>query len=84
MLEAEWERGDESKIGLDAAQALNSPTVETFEGTSNEPASDYMQRERDRFVSYGVFMEHYWPHLPQSLTKGLGLYTSFAKNRSVR
>jgi hypothetical protein len=38
-------------------------------GTSS---SDYMQQRRASFVSYGTFLESYWNHFPQSLTKGLG------------
>lgn len=79
MLEAEREEDGQSKVSLDEAQALNSPKVELFENAGNEPASDYMQRHRDRFVSYGVFMEHYWPHLPQPLTKGLGQFISLVE-----
>lgn len=73
MLEAEKEDGGERQNSLNVTDPLSSPTVELFLRNGNEPASDYMQRERDRFVSYRVFMEHYWPHLPQPLTKGLGL-----------
>lgn len=35
-------------------------------------SSDYMQQRRASFVSYGTFLEAYWYHFPQSLTKGLG------------
>lgn len=35
-------------------------------------ASDYMLQRRDSFISYGAFLQAYWPHLPQSLTKNLG------------
>lgn len=75
MLEAEKEDQSKGSDSLDAQRAPNSPTVELFQGAGRELASDYMQRERDRFVSYRVFMEHYWPHFPQPLTKGIGLYS---------
>lgn len=78
MLEAEKEDGGKRQNSLNVTDALSSPTVELFLRNVNEPVSDYMQRERDRFVSYRVFMEHYWPHLPQPLTKGLGLFPAIA------
>ncbi|PCH33046.1 hypothetical protein WOLCODRAFT_62498 [Wolfiporia cocos MD-104 SS10] len=34
-------------------------------------SSDYMQQRRASFVSFGVFLESYWSHFPQPLTKGL-------------
>ncbi|KAI0716097.1 hypothetical protein C8T65DRAFT_606293 [Cerioporus squamosus] len=34
-------------------------------------SNDYMQQRRAKFVSYGTFLEEYWSHFPQSLTKGL-------------
>ena len=38
-------------------------------------SSDYMQQRRTNFVSYGTFLEEYWAHFPQTLTKGLGMRT---------
>jgi len=35
-------------------------------------SSDYMQRFRSNFVSYGEFLAYYWDHLPQTITRGLG------------
>ena len=29
---------------------------------------------QDSFVTYDVFARTYWPHFPQPLTKGLGVY----------
>ena len=29
------------------------------------------------FVTYDVFARTYWPHFPQPLTKGLGVYFDF-------
>ncbi|KAI0935696.1 hypothetical protein AcV5_004043 [Taiwanofungus camphoratus] len=34
-------------------------------------SNDYMQQRRAAFVSFGSFLESYWIHFPQSLTKGL-------------
>lgn len=73
MLEAEKDDG-QRKEKMDVVDVINSPTAEFFQRNGNEPASDYMQRERDRFVSFRVFMEEYWPHLPQPLTKNLGMF----------
>lgn len=39
---------------------------------NTEVASDYMLQRRQSFVSYITFVNEYWPHLPQSLTKNLG------------
>lgn len=25
-------------------------------------------------VTYSIFLQSYWPHFPQSLTKGLGIF----------
>ncbi|KAH9919768.1 uncharacterized protein BXZ73DRAFT_104876 [Epithele typhae] len=43
------------------------------ESHSREDAvsNDYMQQRRDSFVSFGTFLEEYWSHFPQTLTKGL-------------
>ena len=48
--------------------------VLTLQDTSDRDgtlSNDYMQQRRARFVSYGTFLEEYWSHFPQSLTKGL-------------
>lgn len=29
-------------------------------------------QQREKVVSFDLFKDHYWPHFPQSLTKGLG------------
>ena len=29
---------------------------------------------QDSFVTYDIFARTYWPHFPQPLTKGLGVY----------
>ena len=31
-------------------------------------------QNQDLFVTYDVFARTYWPHFPQPLTKGLGVY----------
>jgi len=36
---------------------------------------------QDPFVTYDVFARTYWPHFPQPLTKGLGVYLSFSYQR---
>lgn len=71
MLEEEQE---DERQPTHSPSTITSPVVELFDRSANEPASDYMQRDRDRFVSFRVFTEEYWPHLPQPLTKGLGWY----------
>ena len=35
-------------------------------------SSEYMLQRRKAFISFDVFREKYWGHLPQPLTKGLG------------
>ncbi|EIN13316.1 P-loop containing nucleoside triphosphate hydrolase protein [Punctularia strigosozonata HHB-11173 SS5] len=46
---------------------MNDRLVDEEQTNSNE----YMLQKRDSFVSYHVFLESYWSHFPQSLTKGL-------------
>jgi len=36
---------------------------------------------QDSFVTYDVFARTYWPHFPQPLTKGLGMYLDFSYQR---
>ena len=48
-------------------QAFGTQDSNARDGISN----DYMQQRRTKFVSYGTFLEEYWSHFPQSLTKGL-------------
>lgn len=31
------------------------------------------QQPQRRYLSYDVFLQHYWAHFSQSLTKGLGM-----------
>ncbi|KIP05323.1 hypothetical protein PHLGIDRAFT_154223 [Phlebiopsis gigantea 11061_1 CR5-6] len=42
-------------------------------------SNDYMLQRRESFVSYNVFLEEYWRHFPQSLTKGLNPVSVFAE-----
>ena len=42
--------------------------------------SDDVQAQ-DSFVTYDVFAQTYWPHFPQPLTKGLGVYLVFVYRR---
>ncbi|OCH88979.1 hypothetical protein OBBRIDRAFT_757238 [Obba rivulosa] len=49
-----------------SAEAVTKSTEDT-EFLSN----DYMQQRRDKFISYSTFLESYWAHFSQSLTKGL-------------
>jgi len=36
---------------------------------------------QDSFVTYDVFARTYWPHFPQSLTKGLGVCLDYSYQR---
>ncbi|GBE78672.1 predicted protein [Sparassis crispa] len=70
LLEAEFGELSGSyglKNGNLSAMKEDSPEEENNESLSN----DYMQQCRAAFVSFGTFMESYWTHFPQSLTKGL-------------
>lgn len=44
------------------------------EGSSNESS----QQHFTSFVSYDVFLNSYWKHFPQPLTKGLGAMASIS------
>lgn len=46
------------------------------EGSSNE----YSQQRSTSLVSYDVFLNSYWKHFPQPLTKGLGALASIRHN----
>ena len=41
-------------------------------GSGGVSSSDYMQKSRTSFVSYGKFLAFYWDHLPQTFTRVLG------------
>ena len=41
-------------------------------GSVGTSSSDYMQKFRKNFVSYGEFLTSYWDHLPQTFTRVLG------------
>ncbi|KAI0089815.1 hypothetical protein BDY19DRAFT_86920 [Irpex rosettiformis] len=53
------------------------------ENSSGEVASDYMLQRRESFVSYITFLNEYWPHLPQPLTKNLDPALIFAEFMGV-
>lgn len=61
----------------DAVSRAMREALELQEPSARDTAlsSDYMQQRRTHFVSYGTFLEEYWSHFPQSLTKGLGTRT---------
>lgn len=52
---------------------LGVDTTDENETDTSAVASDYMLQRRASFVSYGTFLQEYWPHLPQPLTKNLGM-----------
>ena len=56
---------------LEADDTQRGTKTDYDEDSDNED-SEYMRRRRNAFVSYDMFLESYWPHFPQSLTKGLG------------
>lgn len=37
-------------------------------------SSEYMLQRRKSFISFDIFLEEYWAHFPQSLTKGIGSF----------
>lgn len=53
---------------MQAALELQGSTGNDRDGALS---NDYMQQRRAKFVSFGTFLEEYWSHFPQSLTKGL-------------
>lgn len=42
-------------------------------GDDQVTSNDYMQQQRKSFVSYTTFVESYWKHFPEHLTKKLGM-----------
>ena len=46
-------------------------------------SNDYMQQRRAAFVSYSIFLESYWTHFPQPLTKGLGMFDGHAVHSGI-
>ncbi|KAH9919767.1 uncharacterized protein BXZ73DRAFT_104875 [Epithele typhae] len=53
-------------------RALDSAlSVQGSESHDKGLSNDYMQQQRASFVSFGTFIEEYWSHFPQALTRGL-------------
>ncbi|OSX68101.1 hypothetical protein POSPLADRAFT_1128861 [Postia placenta MAD-698-R-SB12] len=78
LLEAELDNSPNSQSTKPFVQNIAEETNGQH-GLSN----DYMQQLRAAFVSYGVFLESYWPHFTQSLTKGLDPALVFAEFMGV-
>ncbi|TBU23105.1 hypothetical protein BD311DRAFT_674657 [Dichomitus squalens] len=73
LLESEFrhiERDIEHKAAVSRA-IQDAFQLQEPDGRDNTLSNDYMQQRRDRFVSFGTFLEEYWSHFPQALTKGL-------------
>ncbi|EKM60420.1 uncharacterized protein PHACADRAFT_179724 [Phanerochaete carnosa HHB-10118-sp] len=47
-------------------------------GDDQATSNDYMQQQRKSFVSYATFLESYWKHFPEGLTKKLDPFSIFA------
>ncbi|KZT68439.1 hypothetical protein DAEQUDRAFT_671296 [Daedalea quercina L-15889] len=57
-----------------SVQQLSPPQADTEisnDDTVDLPPNDYMEQRRDSFVSYGAFLDSYWAHFPQQVTKHL-------------
>lgn len=78
LLEADL---DYSLNSLPAKLSVQSVAEATSD--HNGLSNDYMQQHRAAFVSYGTFLESYWPHFSQSLTKGLDPALVFAEFMGV-
>ena len=61
----------ETQLAGDGASDRDDP-----QATPDTEANDDMLRRRKAFVSYYDFLESYWTHFPQSMTKGLGMRKS--------
>ncbi|KAI0770957.1 hypothetical protein BD413DRAFT_613484 [Trametes elegans] len=74
LLEAEF-RYNDYEIRKQAAVSEAMKDVLELKDPAETPdaalSNDYMQQKRASFVSYGTFLEEYWSHFPQTLTKGL-------------
>ncbi|KAI1785582.1 hypothetical protein LXA43DRAFT_1185708 [Ganoderma leucocontextum] len=73
LLESEFRHMEQDLQKKEAVSRVIHDALELQEpGGRNAPLSnDYMQQRRTSFVSYGTFLEEYWSHFPQALTKGL-------------
>ncbi|GJE94213.1 hypothetical protein PsYK624_103810 [Phanerochaete sordida] len=76
LLEGDFRASDKGDLTL-------SPTDEKEVEDPSTVASDYMLQRRDSFVSYGTFLQAYWPHLPQPLTKNFDPALIFAEIMGV-
>ena len=61
MLEADY-------VDKDLEMSRRTQKVDDVVTLSN----DYMMQQRHSFISFSVFLQFYWRHFPQNLTKGLG------------
>ena len=62
---------------LDTVQDTQRARIMNFSGDEEldvTSSGDYMRQRRAHFVSLEVFMDQYWPHFPQHLTKRIGKY----------
>ncbi|KAI0079047.1 hypothetical protein K474DRAFT_723989 [Panus rudis PR-1116 ss-1] len=75
LLEAEFES---SKV-----EGSLTDLVEVDGAVADNLSNDYMLQHRASFVSYGTFLQHYWPHFPQNLTKNLDPSLVFAEFMGV-
>ncbi|KAM5542264.1 hypothetical protein V8D89_004137 [Ganoderma adspersum] len=73
LLESEFRHMEQDAQKKEAVSRAILDALELQDpNTRDTPLSnDYMQQRRASFVSYGTFLEEYWSHFPQSLTKGL-------------
>ncbi|KAH9931245.1 uncharacterized protein B0H18DRAFT_929725 [Fomitopsis serialis] len=79
LLEADFPRSSSSQ-----AQSLLQDVDQMIPDAGAEVISnDYMQQRRNSFVSYGEFLQSYWAHFPQPLTKGLDPALVFAEIMGV-
>ncbi|EMD41416.1 hypothetical protein CERSUDRAFT_89982 [Gelatoporia subvermispora B] len=76
LLEAEFR-----EIGMSTSPSVDTVTTNTED--TEHISNDYMQQRRDNFISYSTFLESYWAHFPQSLTKGLDPMLVFSEFMGV-
>ncbi|PIL29959.1 hypothetical protein GSI_07870 [Ganoderma sinense ZZ0214-1] len=73
LLESEFWHLEQDIRKKDAVSRAIQDALELQEPNAHNTSlsNDYMQQRRTNFVSFGTFLEEYWPHFPQALTKGL-------------
>ena len=78
LLESEFHHSRSTMLKEEAAsKALqNALQLQDPQSGGGATSNDYMQQRRSSFVSFGTFLEEYWSRFPQTLTKGLGTYSS--------